>query len=69
MTFHVARHLEADAQKLRQTLEALNDAYRNLKKYELAQGARDTREDRERERAEQMVLDELGVQAYRQRRR
>ena len=64
----IAQSIAATEGKIAAAREALNDAYRNLKKYELAQGARDTREDRERERAEQMVLDELGVQAYRQRR-
>ena len=55
--------------KIAAAREALNEAYRDLKKYELAQRARDGRAARERERAEQMVLDELGVQGYRQRRR
>jgi len=49
--------------------EALNEAYRNLKKYEVAQAGRDTRETRERDHREQIVLDELGIQAYTQRRR
>ncbi len=65
----IAQSIAATERKIAAAREALNDAYRNFKKYELAQGARDTREARERERAERMVLDELGVQAYRQRRR
>ena len=65
----IAQSIAETERKIAAAREALNDAYRNLKKYELAQGARDAREARERERAEQMVLDELGVQAYRQRRR
>ena len=65
----IAQSIAATEGKISAAREALNDAYRNLKKYELAQGARDTREERERERAEQMVLDELGLQAHRQRRR
>ncbi len=65
----IAQSIAATERKIAAAREALNDAYRNLKKYELVQGARDTREARERERAEQMVLDELGAQAYRQRRR
>ncbi len=65
----IADSIAATEGKIVVAREALNDAYRNLKKYELVQGARDTREARERERAEQMVLDELGVQGYLQRRR
>ena len=65
----IAQSVAATEGKIVAAREVLNDAYRNLKKYELAQGARDTREERERERAEQMVLDELGLQAHRQRRR
>ena len=65
----IARSIAATEGKIAAAREVLNDAYRNLKKYELAQGARDTPEERERERAEQMVLDELGLQAHRQRRR
>ena len=47
----------------------LSDAYRDLKKYELAQEARDRRAAAELERKEQLVLDELGLQAYRRRQR
>ncbi len=65
----IAQSIAATERKIAAAREVLNDAYRNLKKFELAQGARDPREARERERAERMVLDELGVQAYRQRRR
>ena len=65
----IADAIAATEGKIVVAREALNAAYRNFKKYELVQGARDTREARERERAEQMVLDELGLQAYRQRRR
>ncbi len=53
----------------RKAPRAGGEAYRNLKKYELAQGARDMRQARERERAGQMVLDEPDVRAYLQRRR
>lgn len=64
----IADSVVATESKIAAARGALNDAYRNLKKFELAQGARHMREARERERTEQMVLDELGVQAYRQRR-
>ncbi len=65
----IAQSIAATEGKIPAARQALNDACRNLKKYALAQGARDTRQARERERAEQLVLDELGVRAYRQRRR
>ncbi len=65
----IAESIAATERNFAAAREALNEAYRNLKKYELAQGARDMRKARERERAEQMALDDLGVQAYRQRRR
>ena len=48
--------------------EALRDAHRELKKYEIVKENRDLEEARELDRKEQIVLDELGVQAYRQRR-
>ncbi|MCZ6466803.1 MAG: flagellar export protein FliJ [Alphaproteobacteria bacterium] len=65
----IAQSIAATEGKIPAARQALNDACRNLKKYALAQGARDTRQAREREPAEQLVLDELGVRAYRQRRR
>ena len=65
----IAESIAATERKFAAAREALNEAYRNLQTYELAQGARDMRQARERERAEQTVLDEVGVQAYRQRRR
>lgn len=65
----IAESIAATENNIAAAREALNEAYRNLKKYELAQRARDGRAARERERAEQMVLDELGVQGYLQRRR
>lgn len=49
--------------------DALRDAHRELKKYEIVKENRDLEEARELDRKEQIVLDELGVQAYRQRRR
>ncbi len=65
----IAQSIAATERNIAAARQALNVTYRNLKKYALAQGARDTRQARERERAEQLVLDQLGVQAYRQRRR
>ncbi len=65
----IAESIAAAETKIAAAREALNEAYRDLKKYELAQRARDGRAARERERAEQLVLDELGIQGYLQRRR
>ena len=47
--------------------EELNTAYRELKKYDVAQQNRDTRETQELERREQKILDELGLEAYRRK--
>ena len=49
--------------------EKLNDAYRDLKKYEIAQESRDTREALELVRREQETLDEIGLQGYRRKKR
>lgn len=47
--------------------ERVNEAYRDLKKYEVAQEIRDFEQAREDAREEQIELNELGLQAYRQR--
>lgn len=47
--------------------EELRQEYRELKKYEIAQENRDRRALQEAERREQLVLDELGIQGYRNR--
>ena len=49
--------------------EKLNDAYRDLKKHEVAQKSRDTREALELVRREQETLDEIGLQGYRRKKR
>ena len=49
--------------------EKLNDAYQDLKKYEIAQKSRDTREALELVRREQETLDEIGLQGYRRKKR
>ena len=49
--------------------EKLNDAYRDLKKYEIVQKSRDTREALELVRREQETLDEIGLQGYRRKKR
>lgn len=47
--------------------EDLNEAYRDVKKYEVAQDLREKREAEEAARKEQIVLDEIGLQGFRQR--
>jgi flagellar export protein FliJ len=44
--------------------DRLREAYRELKKYEVAQAQRDASEAAERNRREQLFLDEIGIQAY-----
>ncbi len=45
--------------------ERVNEAFRELKKYEVAQETRDLDQAQEEARKEQIELDELGLQAYR----
>jgi flagellar export protein FliJ len=45
--------------------ERLNEAYRELKKFEVAQKVRDGREAVELARREQGILDEMGLQLFR----
>jgi len=42
----------------------LHEAYRERRKYELAEEARERREEEERERKAQIILDELGTQGF-----
>lgn len=49
--------------------EKLNAAYRELKKFEVAQETRDTRAAKELARREQEAQDELGLQTFRLKRR
>ncbi len=62
-------HLNAGVARMEeevaQARDKLNEAYRELKKFEVAQDLRDTLETRELARQEQIDLDELGLQAYR----
>ncbi len=48
--------------------EQLGDAYRELKKYEIAQDERDKRQAEELSRKEQIILDELGIKGFLQKR-
>ena len=59
---HGIARMEDEVAKAR---EKLNDAYRDLKKYEVVQENRDLREVQEQARKEQMTLDELGLQVHR----
>lgn len=55
-------------QALSQAQEELREAYRDLKKYEVAQASRDAAEARDSERRAQNELDEIGLQVHRRRR-
>ena len=52
-------------QQVAEAREKLDEAYRELKKYEVAQETRDLRQAREEARQEQIELDEIGLQAHR----
>ncbi|MBI2585644.1 MAG: flagellar export protein FliJ [Rhodospirillales bacterium] len=56
------RRMEAQVAAAR---ERLNEAYRELKKFEVAQKTRDQREARELARREQGVLDDIGLTLFR----
>lgn len=47
--------------------ERVNEAFRELKKFQVAQETRDLNQAREEAREEQIELDEMGLQAYRQK--
>lgn len=47
--------------------EKLDEAYRDLKKFEIAQESRDVKKAQEETREEQMEMDELAIQAYRRK--
>ena len=44
--------------------DRLREAFRELKKYEVAQAQRDARQAAERDHREQLFLDEIGIQAF-----
>jgi len=48
--------------------EEVNQAYRELKKFETALETRNKREQAERDRQDQLVLDEVGMQSFLQKR-
>ena len=49
--------------------EELNQAYRDLKKYEAAEASRLEREQKEADRKDQNILDEVGMQSFVRRRK
>ncbi len=59
------QQLEKDADQAR---EEVSQAYQELKKYETALDVRKKREDAEVARKDQLVLDEVGMQSYIQKR-
>ena len=60
----IRAELEVDAAR-----DDLRHAYQDLRKYELAQEARDRRATRERERRERIQMDDVGVERFRRERR
>lgn len=64
----IAQSILHSEQQAEASREELNDAYRELKKYETAQKNRDISEQKELARQEQMVLDEIGLQTYARKR-
>lgn len=63
----LAQSIASTAAEANHAREELNDAYRELKKYEIAQATRDRRAASEAARRDQAVLDEIGVETYRRR--
>lgn len=51
-------------EQIAEARDNLREAYRELKKYELAQASRDALEAAERNRREQIQLDEIGIQTH-----
>ncbi len=64
---HINTGIANMEQQVVEAREKLDEAYRELKKYEVAQETRDLREAREEARKEQIELDEMGLQAHRQK--
>lgn len=64
---HINTGIANMEQQVAEAREKLDEAYRELKKYEVAQKTRDLRQAREETRREQIELDEIGLQAHRQK--
>ena len=62
---HINTGIANMEQQVTEAREKLDEAYRELKKYEVAQETRDLRQAREEARQEQIELDEIGLQAHR----
>lgn len=60
----IAESIHKSEQEAEIAREELNEAYRELKKYETAQKNREMREQKELASQEQMILNEIGLQAY-----
>ncbi len=60
----IERAIAEVEKKVAKARDLLREAYRDLKKYELAQEARDARETAERGRRDQIQLDEIGLQTF-----
>lgn len=64
----LARSIASTEAQIATAREELNEAYRELKKFQVAQDVRDRRESLEAARREQNVLDEVGLDIHRRRR-
>ena len=64
---HINTGIATMEQQVAEAREKLDEAYRELKKYEVVQETRDLRQAREEARQEQIELDEMGLQAYRRK--
>ena len=62
---HINTGIANMEQQVAEAREKLDEAYRELKKYEVAQETRDLRQAREEARQEQIELDEIGLQSHR----
>jgi flagellar export protein FliJ len=61
--------IEQAEQAVASARDELREAYREQKKFEMTQKARDKREEKERSRLEQIDLDEVGLEVFRQKSR
>ena len=64
---HINTGITTMEQQVAEAREKLDEAYRELKKYEVAQETRDLRQAREEARQEQIEFDEMGLQAHRRK--
>ncbi len=63
----MAAQLAAVRQQIVAARDDLAEAYRELKTFEISQANRDTREQEERDRTEQAVMDEIGQTLHRRK--